>query len=76
MKKASDSHGTLKVYRRLVLLHNLQADEPDNKAKDVMEKDVKYMKRLYAMHKEKESRISRSKSRSRSRKHSKKHSRK
>lgn len=83
LKKASQDNGMLKVYRRLVLLYNLQADENDNRAKHVMKKDVKYMKRLYATHKMKEGRGSKSRSRSRhdskrggSRKGSRKSSRK
>lgn len=44
LRKASKKHGSLPVLRRLNLIRNYQADKV---AKEIMSKDVEYMKSLY-----------------------------
>ncbi len=45
LKRSSKKYGTLPVLKRLNLIRNITA--PNQKAHDVMSKDVEYMKKLY-----------------------------
>lgn len=48
LKKAFEENNPLEVYRHLILIHNLTADS-DNK--NILKKDVEYMKKLYSKYK-------------------------